>query len=661
MRMTARIAARVGPRRPSGALVRLFAVRSGLLVLVAAAVLHTVVARAVNEHFFRDAEFHAMFVTEALLQPQLTGAVMAMTADEETAAKVSWELRERVVDENVYQVTVWTTDGTVVVADDPMLIGTSAAEDPTFLEVLRRSAPSSVVGESPFVSVVPPSASTLRTYVPFGVDVPLVAEIHQDWAPVLAASRGLTRNLDYGLLALLATLWVLLLPIAGQAGRRIHERARIDELTGLPNHLAAVEHLRHALPRLERTPGSIVVLSVDIDGFKSVNDAHGRAAGDKVIKEIAERVGQRLRASDVMARVSADEFVIVLEDADVVMGDQVAQRVQSAVGDPLKAINGQRLTASIGLDVTSTFTSDPDELLRNANAAMTHIKGMGGNGCRVFDEELAAEVARRHWIERDLPFAAFRGELELHYQPFIGLSGEQQGRVVAIEALVRWAHGEHGYVSPGEFIPLAEHNGTIRDLGSWILRRVCEQAATWAADLAADRPFVAYMNLSPAQMTPDFLTLLDECLNETGLDPTRLGFEITETALVDDNAVMITVLDGIRERGCRVAIDDFGTGYSSLSRLRELPLDLLKLDASFVQCVTDGSRELAIVTAVSSMATELGIDVLAEGIETAEQLSAMTSLGFDYGQGYFLSRPASSLEVQSWLRTDRRIQAGLPS
>jgi diguanylate cyclase (GGDEF)-like protein len=430
----------------------------------------------------------------------------------------------------------------------------------------------SVDGPAPYLDGDPPVASTLRTFVRSETDRSLVVEGHQDWSPTLAASRTFSRTLDASLIGGIGLLWTLSFPIDRRAGRRLHERTRIDELTVLPNRTALEERLGHALRRLERSHSCVALLFVDLDGFKTVNDTLGHATGDDVLRQIAECIHACTRTADTVSRFAGDEFVVILEDTDDVLAEQVARRILDEVHRPLDGVADLGLSASIGMAATGDAALGGDMLLGHADAAIHHVKSGVGNGYRVFEAKLKDQVARRNQVE--------------------------------VEALLRWTRAELGVVGPDEFIPLAERNGTIEQIGDWVLHQACGHLAVWQAALAPDRPFTVYVNPYAAQL---------------------------------------------------MALDDFGTGYSSLSRLRATPLDLLTLDGSFVNRRSEDGREQAILTAVSGLAREMDIQVLAEGIETQAQLDAVKDLGFDLAQGFYLARPADPEMVDVW------IERGIPT
>ena len=656
-------------RRPDS-LVGPFALRSAAVFVVVGIGLHFVVQELIERQFHDHAELHAVFVTDSVLLPELQRFAAASRLedlrglDTDDRAAIAATLRRLAIDDAVTHVVAWDRGGTVIAADEPELVGMRRGSYPQLFDRAVRDGTVSLDGPASYVSATS-DAPTLRTFVPVGDDETLIAEVHQDWSPSLAAARTLSRTLDAGLMVGLLLLWVLLLPITRRASRRLRERSLTDELTGLGNRAALEDELERAQQRARRTGSDLGLLFVDLDDFKSVNDRHGHAAGDHVLKVVADRLRARTRQSGTIARFAGDEFVVLLEDTDLVLLEQAARRVLDAVQEPIDGLGGVRLSTSVGVVVASS-TMTADALLRQADAAMYEVKQEGGDAYRVFDMDLRAVIERRNWIQRDLPGAGDRGELELVYQPFYRLRPDGRDEPVAVEALLRWSHPEHGPVSPGEFIPIAERAGMIDQIGRWVLDNACRQLAAWPWSLEPDRDFTLYVNLSALQLTPDLLPYLEACLRETGADPRRLGLEITETAVVDeDDVAIIQILHELRAYGCRVALDDFGTGYSSLGRLRAVPMDLLKLDASFIPKVTRigtgrPSREQAIMTAIAGLAQELEITVLAEGIESAEQLETIRDLGFDLGQGYHLARPAPAASVSARFELPDALQAVAP-
>jgi diguanylate cyclase (GGDEF)-like protein len=432
----------------------------------------------------------------------------------------------------------------------------------------------------------------------------------------------------------------------------MRRRALHDDLTGLPNRALLVDRLEQALERRRRDGRPLAVAFADLDEFKAVNDSLGHAAGDALLREVARRISGAVRSADTVGRFAGDEFVMVLQGSDADGIRAVVDRVAAALREPV-AVDGAELaiSGSVGL-VFATEGCDAEELLLHADWAMYRAKQLGRDRVEEFDEVLRGALLRRTRLERDLPHAAGRGELQLVYQPFIALSrdGEDGDALVAVEALLRWAHPELGAVPPVELIPVAEATGAIAGLGEWVLEQACRDLVAWRADLDPASPLSVFVNVSPVQLgDAAFTERVDRVLTATGADPRHVGVEITESAVLDgEDAGIARALGLLRARGLRIALDDFGTGYSSLTHLRRVPVDLLKIDASFITGV-EQREDRTIVSAVAGMAQELGVLVLAEGVEQAAQLEAVRSLGCDLAQGYHLGRPVPAPAIAALL------------
>jgi len=415
---------------------------------------------------------------------------------------------------------------------------------------------------------------------------------------------------------------------------RLRRMALHDPLTDLPNRTLLSDRLGHALEQVSRRGTQVAVLFLDLDRFKIVNDDLGHSVGDALLCAVTERLSGLLRTGDTLARVSGDEFVIVLEgiraNDDAI---EIASRMIEAMGMPFDLSQGTvHIGASIGIAFGTAVDCNAEELLKHADVALYRAKAAGRNQYAIFDQSMSHMAARRHAIERDLRGATERGELELHYQPVIELA---TGTVTSVEALVRWRHPVHGLIGPMDFIGLAEETGLIVPLGRWVVREACQQLAKWGNQI----PSVA-VNLSAGQFRE--IGLVDELAAElanAGIEPHRLIVEITEHVLVVDVAATAATLAALRALGVTVAIDDFGTGYSSLGYLRHLPVDMIKLDRSFVRGLGTDAGSIAIVESIAALAHTLGLTVTAEGIETVEQLAYVRSAGCDRGQGYLFAKP----------------------
>ncbi len=426
-------------------------------------------------------------------------------------------------------------------------------------------------------------------------------------------------------------------------------RLEHDVLTGLPNRSLFLGRLEQALVG-SRAHGSVVgVCFVDIDRFKQVNDALGHAAGDDVLRAVSDRIRSCLGPRDTLARHGGDELTVLLPgvpDRDSAV--EIAERIVAACQTPVRIDERDvAFSCSIGVAVAPDDSLDAERLLSCADAAMYRAKEDGRARVEVFDATLARQKEEHLWLERRLRAAIEQDELHLVYQPQV----DREGVRASVEALLRWHPVGSEPIEPDVFVPLAEEIGLIRGIGAWVLRRACEQAATWAT---AGTPLRVCVNLSPAQLADaGIVGVVATTLHEAGLPASLLELELTATAIMDQRATVIPILHELRALGVRVSLDDFGTGYSSLARLRHLPLDALKIDASFVAELGDGFGT-AIVQTIVELAHTLGLEATAEGVETAEQQSILSSLGCDRQQGYLIGRP--SAEVPPLLELDTAVR-----
>ena len=446
-----------------------------------------------------------------------------------------------------------------------------------------------------------------------------------------------------------------------QANAQLEHVATHDSLTGLPNRVLLADRLEQAIAQADRSKGSFALLMVDLDRFKSINDSLGHQAGDELLKEVATRLRSTLRKVDTLARIGGDEFVIILGG---ISGPQNAESVISnildCVGRPMNLASIEVQTSpSIGVSIYPHDGTDPATLLKHADAAMYHAKKMGRNTFQFFAPEMNAFTRERLELECSLRSALCRGEFVLNYQPKVDIRSAQ---IVSVEALIRWNHPKRGLVPPLDFIPLAEETGLILPIGDWVLHEACRQAHAWHA---SGLPHLRIaVNLSAKQFRPKTLVAsVRKALLDSQLKPRFLELELTETAVMQDAESSIAILHELSELGVRISIDDFGTGYSSLSYLRRFPLDKVKIDRSFVGQITRSPSDAAIVRAIVSLAHSLELCVIAEGVETAEQLAFLSEIGCDQYQGYYCSPAlsASSLEakVRSQLTTLTRQQIDL--
>jgi diguanylate cyclase (GGDEF)-like protein/PAS domain S-box-containing protein len=427
---------------------------------------------------------------------------------------------------------------------------------------------------------------------------------------------------------------------------RLHHQALHDALTGLPNRALILDRVEQALARARRAQTPIALLFLDLDGFKAINDTYGHAAGDELLRAVAARLSAALRESDTVGRLGGDEFVVLAEDSSLDAGPEViAERLRDVLTEPFHLNRPEELTlhaqASIGIAVG--LRTNADELLRDADVALYAAKDAGKNRYVVFEPEMQTAVSDRLELEMDLRDATGTNQLFLVYQPTFEL---QTCEITGVEALLRWQHPVHGLVMPETFIPLAEETALIVPIGRWVLAEACRQAADWKR---RGHPLPVSVNVSARQLDPgvDLLADVRAALAESQIDPASLTLEITETMLMRDARASSDRLHALKALGVRIAIDDFGTGYSSLAYLQQFPVDLLKIDRSFISGMATGPEANALVHTLIQLGKTLGIETLAEGIEEHHQLQSLQRGLCDSGQGYLIARPLSAPEVET--------------
>jgi diguanylate cyclase (GGDEF)-like protein len=470
----------------------------------------------------------------------------------------------------------------------------------------------------------------------------LSVALHDDGAIEVAAGARPYGESERDVLRAFAEHASLALANAHNHADAVH-RALHDPLTGLGNRVLFRERLEHALERCLRSDKDVAVLFVDVDGFKAVNDRHGHAHGDELLVALAGRLRTLMRTEDTAARLGGDEFAVLLEEvADGAAAVQVAERLVAELQRPVE-VNGHEVTvgASVGIAIGRR---NADDLLRNADFAMYQAKARGRSRYALFEPEMHASALGRLSLQADLRRALERGELFLEYQPILRVV---TGEITAVEALVRWRHPERGVVPPGDFIPLAEEQGLIVPIGSWVLREACRQGAAWQRRWPHLRVAV---NVSGLQLAEPGLTAeIESALADTGMRPACLVLELTETVLMQDVDETAARLDEIQRLGTEIAIDDFGTGYSSLQYLLRLPIDSLKVARTFVDGLDEGGDRAVLARAIIDFAASLGLRVVGEGVERPEQLACLAALGCDFAQGFLLGRPMAAGELTALL------------
>ncbi len=433
----------------------------------------------------------------------------------------------------------------------------------------------------------------------------------------------------------------------------LRHQAFHDPLTGLPNRALFKDRLEHAIARSIRGLRTVGVIFIDLDDFKTVNDSLGHAAGDEALVLAAGRLLSCVRPGDTVARLGGDEFAILVEDVpDRLEAEHLADRILDGLKAPLVVNATELLTGgSAGIALGSGGERTADELLRNADFAMYQAKTIGKGTYQVFQPSMRAAALERLALVGRLRHALDRQELVLHYQPIVDL---RTGAVRGMEALVRWRDPERGLLLPGDFVPLAEETGLIIPIGRWVLREACHQARAWQVRFATDPPLSVSVNVSVKQFGhPDFVEEVSAALAEVAMDPATLTLELTESMLMQNTDATLDRLQALKAIGVRLAIDDFGTGYSSLSYLQRFPIDVLKIDRSFIEGIGMGAEATALVRSIIEIGQSLRLETVAEGVERAEQPSTLAELNCDLAQGYFLNLPQSADQIDRLLAGGR--------
>ena len=493
-------------------------------------------------------------------------------------------------------------------------------------------------------------ATLNTTFVAMCIPILLASFLIVPWGGIVIAvllvagnivAREVTQD-DYPALLALVVVALIAYMLSSSLNRAYDEsrhQALHDALTGLPNRALFINRLQQSIDRKSREPGTSAVLYMDLDQFKVINDSLGHEAGDELLIEVAHRLQSCLRPTDTAARLGGDEFTILLDEisgpADAI---KVAERVASALKSPFTLGENQVfVTTSVGISLGTSDQTKPNDLLRDADVAMYEAKKEGKARYKMFDSAMHAQALQRLRMENGLRRAIEQDQLRVHYQPKISLA---TGRIVGMEALVRWEHPVRGLVPPGEFIPLAEETALINPLGHWVLREACRQTKQWRDDFPEAENMVMSVNLSVRQFQqPNLVGDLAEILRQTGLPAHALQLEITESVVTDDVYYAVGLLRELKDLGVELGIDDFGKGYSSLSALKHFPMDDLKIDRSFVDGLGEDVQDTAIVRLTVDLAHTVGMQAVGEGVETAGQLERLREMSCDMVQGFYFWKP----------------------
>jgi len=595
-------------------------------------------------------------------------------------AKLRQSVRDAVRNTQTVRLTIYQLDGRTLFSTDDSLIGAgngnvagflSARQGQTLSEVSHYDKFSAFNGE--FVN-----RDVLSSYVPLrgNAEAPIegVVAIYTDVTDLNANDDKEELLVTMSVIAVLTVLYGILFIIVRNADRIIrrqynHQR-RIekslrhmtthDTLTNLPNRLLLLDRIKQLLTSAERYNQMLAVAFIDLDHFQNVNNTLGHHIGDRVLQTLAQRLAGCLRESDTIARLGGDEFVASLPDiksnADLF---QIAKKMLGAVSLPIEAEGRElHLTASIGIALYPEHGKDAEALLSKADMAMHSAKNLGGNRHQMFIEHMSEEVRQQVQLEDEMWRALENNEFVLQYQPVVDL---KTGSIRGAEALLRWPNAVHTWLSPEEFIPVAEKCGLIVPLSEWILSEACTQLQAWQEMGHGLRDFTMAVNLSPRHFaTAGLETMIAGLIEQAEIDPGRLHLEITDRVLTDMNESTVANLEGLKRRGIKLSLDDFGTGYSSLGYLRSFQIDMLKINRAFIQDLPNSADNMAIVTTIISLANSLGLTVVAKGVETRTQLSSLEQLGCHLAQGFLFSRPLPADEFLSLVleQRDMRINPG---
>ncbi len=660
------------PREPADhrqlPLLRHFALAGLVSILLAGLVLGILYQHFATEQLIRSEQRHNVQLTHLLAGVILPayGDYLHSLADgsgdlirsQERTAQLHRLILEQIRDTPIIKLKIFSPKGLTVYSTDLSQIGLDKSAYPGFLRATRGETVSQMSYRDRFYAhaneVELANRNLLSSYVPIydaGGRLSAVFELYNDISE-LSGEIGLVRiQLTTATIVVMLLLYSALFLLVKRADRiikaqsllqtahagQIRHQADHDPLTGLPNRRYFRDLLGQSMTRAHENDHLIAVLFIDLDRFKPINDSLGHQAGDRLLKVIAERLTACCRDSDIVARLGGDEFTIILDRVDHVRHiERCAQRVIDTVSRPIH-LDDKELSvgASVGISIYPFDDLDIDELIKHADTAMYHAKDSGRNRYAYYSEEMNAEAHLRLELERDLRTALREGQFEVHYQPRFDLALQ---RVTGVEALLRWQHPDKGMMPPSTFIPLAEETGLIIPLGQWVLQTACRDIAALNT-LRAD-PLNVSINVSARQFEQDdFIDGLREFLHGAEMAATHIELELTESLLMRTDRDSSDNLSRLKAMGLRLSLDDFGTGYSSLNYIKRLPLDTLKIDRSFIRDAGSNARDAALVAAISGMARNLGMRLVAEGVETEEQMRLVNTHRCDEVQGYLISRP----------------------
>ncbi|WP_455365170.1 putative bifunctional diguanylate cyclase/phosphodiesterase [Kaarinaea lacus] len=576
-------------------------------------------------------------------------------------------IRTKINKLGIHRVSVLALNGKTIFSTNPRQLGVSQNTNPQYQQARQGIAASRLVHRELVTSLeeIKLDRHLVISYLPVrqpgDMKVEAVLEIHLD---VTHFVQRINDNISLAyftivllLILLIAVFFVLanraetviknLMITISQQEKFIEHQGYHDMLTGLPNRILFRERLESAMQVCQSQELLLAVLFIDLDHFQKVNDALGHAVGDRVLLEVSGRLKACVRSGDTVARIGGDEFVLILEGITVLdEAEEVARQIVTTVSEPIVMEDKEFfITPSIGIALYPFDDDDVNSLLKKANSAMYKAKNAGRNTFRYFAESARRQLASRFSIENALRRALERDEFKLHYQPVVQAI---TGKILAVEALLRWQSADVGVISPMEFIPMLEETGLIIPVGQWVLEHACQQNVLWQQ--RGIRDLKINVNMSAKQLLhKNLMKQVNEALDNSGLRPHLLDLEITESLLIEDFSNTIQILDLLNETGISLSVDDFGTGYSSLSYLKRMPVDTLKIDQSFVRDITVNIDDAAIVEAICALSKSLRFKVTAEGVENAQQLEYLRRVGVTAVQGYMFSRPMSAEDLEPLL------------
>ncbi|MGH2932583.1 MAG: putative bifunctional diguanylate cyclase/phosphodiesterase [Gaiellaceae bacterium] len=625
-------------------LVLRFAVSTCIALALAAAAILLVVRHYNTVQAERAATSEARVISSSVLRGSLLASDFVRAAPERRRSTLDQLFEQHVLAEGVLLVNLYAQNGTVTYSTDHRLIGTRVASTGHIREALAGTIRGDVTSLRPGAADKP-RTKALRTYAPVAVPGGTgVVAIFQDYGPIARAAEATFVPVAAIFEVVLLLLFLTLVPILRRVTQRIRRqmeeierRALYDELTGLPNRTLFGDRIEQAIAAAGQEPHTAAIMLLDVDGFREVNDALGHETGDRLLQEVAGRLGETVRSSETLARLGGDEFGILLSPGSDEDATALAARVHGVLESPF-SLSGfpLEIAVSVGIAAYPEHGESVDTLLQHADVAM-YVAKDGHAGTALYESEQDTNDAARLALAGELRGAIDNEELVVHFQPKAEL---ESGLIVGVEALVRWQHPERGFIPPNEFIPIAERTGLIKPLSQYVVASALRQCGEWRK---AGFDLHVAVNLT----IPDLLDLelpdrIGELLAETGVRPGQLELEITETTILADPFRVRQVLNRLNEMGLRLAIDDFGTGYSSLAYLKNLPVHTIKIDRSFVMGMCEDASDATIVRSTIDLGRNLGLGVVAEGIESQEVWDALRADGCSLAQGYFISRPASA-------------------